>query len=297
MPGFRESSSEEIRDAANAWVARFAPLLMNQEVLTESEVRKRIYDSEILQREGRDMRERVREIAETDPDLIKTFEAAVGQLDSIEMDYRKQLALLKPGDPDGIANLETVNEKLQERLARQEVGLETNPTVPSILDLKVSPGNKAAAAGLFVFGLGWNAFTAFHATLMIGGMSKAFGLGAFALLAFYAIFFLVGFGMWAGAFHAGAAEQIHLDGRQLIITRTFGPYKKEKRYSLPPNSQAEIALAEDTQITGKNQTKKLVSVVQLHDVEGHPINIGAMATDMQRRQTLEKINAYLKVRG
>lgn len=297
MQGFQESNSEQVRDEANAWVARFAPLVMNSEVLTESEVRERIQDSQRLQAEGKALRSRLSEIAETDSDLIRTFESAIGQLDSIESDYRKQLAMLKPGDPDGIANLEAVNEKLAERMARQEVGLQTNATIPDILEMKVSPGNKAAAIGLGVFGLGWNAFTAFHATLMIGGMYQAFGLAALAMLAFYAIFFFAGIGMWIAAYNAGASEHVRLEGRELTVTKTLGPFRKDRTYKLGPDSTAEIAEMQIAQVSSNQTSKKPTPVVQLHDADGNAIGLGATSTDTQRRQTRDKINAYLKVRG
>lgn len=297
MQGYQESDAEQVRDEANAWVARFAPLLMNTEVLTESEVRERIQDSQRLQSEGHALRARLAAISESDPDLLKTFESAIGQLGSIESDYRKQLAMLKPGDPDGIANLEAVNERLAERMARIEVGLETNATIPDVLEMKVSPGNKAAAIGLGVFGLGWNSFTAFHATLMIGGMYQAFGLAALAMLAFYAIFFFAGIGMWIAAYNAGAAEHIRLEGRELTVTRILGPWRKDRTYKLGLDTTAEISEMQIAQVSSNQTSKKPTPVVQLHDVEGNPIGFGATSTDTQRRQTRDKVNSYLKVRG
>ncbi|MBC8065666.1 MAG: hypothetical protein H7Y17_12620 [Chlorobia bacterium] len=297
MQGFQESNSEQVRDEANAWVARFAPLLMNTEVLTEPEVRERIQDSQRLQAEGRTLQGRLAEISETDSDLIRTFEAAIGQLDSIESDYRKQLAMLKPGDPEGIANLDAVNEKLAERMARKEVGLDTNAVIPDVLEMKVAPGNKGAAIGLGIFGLGWNAFTAFHATLMIGGMYQAFGLAALAMLAFYAIFFFAGIGMWIAAYNAGASEHIRLEGRELTVTKTLGPWRKDRTYKLGADSSAEIVEMQIAQVSSNKTSKKPTPVVHLHDVDGNPVGLGANATDAQRRQTRDKINAYLRVRG
>lgn len=297
MQGNTESNSEQVRDQANAWVAKFAPLVMTSEILTEAEVRERIKSSERLQAEGRYLSSRLSEISETDTDLISTFESAIGQLDSIETDYRKQLGLLRPGDPEGIANLEAINEKLSERLARKEIGLETNATIPEVLELKVSPGNKVAAVGLGVFGLGWNSFTLLHATLMIGGMYKAFGFAAFAMLAFYAIFFMVGIGMWIAAYNSGASESIRLEGRELTVTKVLGPWRKDRTYKLGPKATADIAAMQISQVSTNQTSKKPTPVVQLHDVNGNGIGFGASATDALRRETRDKINAYLRVRG
>ncbi len=297
MPEFHEVEAEQVRDEANAWVARFAPLVMHSEVLTDGEVRERIRDSDRLEKEGRALRSRLSALQDSDPDLIRTFEAAIGQLASIEADYRKQLAMLKPGDPDGIANLEAVNEKLAERMARQEIGAETNATIPEVLEMKVSPGNKAAAAGLGIFGLGWNAFTAVHAFFMIGGMAKAFGWAALFLLAFYAIFFFAGIGMWIAAYNTGASEHIRLEGRDLTVRKTLGPWTSERVFKLAVDDSAEIAEMQLAQVSNHQSSKRPTPVVQLHDIDGKPIGLGATATDVQRRQVRDKINAYLRVRG
>lgn len=297
MPENHEVEAEQIRDEANAWVARFAPLVMQAEILTDDEVRQRIRDSERLEKEGRVLQSRLSAIEESDPTLIRTVEAAIGQLSSIEADYRKQLALLKPGDPDGIADLEAVNDKLAERMARQEIGAETSVAVPEVLEMKVSPGNKAAAIALGVFGLGWNAFTAVHAFFMIGGMTKSFGWVALFLLAFYAIFFFAGIGMWIGAYNAGASEHIRLEGRDLMVRKSLGPWSSERVYRLAPDDKAEIAEMQIAKVSNSENSKGPTPVVQLHDVDGNPIGLGAHATDVQRRQTRDKINAYLRVRG
>lgn len=297
MQSFLDPEKEQTRDEANAWVARFAPLVMSEEVFTESEVRQRIEACRLLAAEGKELETRLGTLADTDSELLSTFQKALGQLDSLESDFRKHLARLKPGDPEGIADLDSINERLSERLARQEIGLETAQDVPDILEMKVAPGNKAAAAGLGIFGLGWNAFTAFHATMMIGGMSQAFGLMALFLLAFYAIFFFAGIGMWIAAANVGAAERITLEGRSLTVTKTLGPWTKDRHYKLAPDSTAEIAEMEIAQVRNSRAPQKPTPVVQLHDVDGNPIGLGATATDAQRRQTRDKINAYLKLKG
>lgn len=297
MQSFLDPEKEQTRDEANAWVARFAPLVMSDEVFTETEVRQRIAACQSLSAEGQSLQARLNSIADTDPELLSTFEKALGQLDSLESDFRKHLARLKPGDPEGIADLESVNEKLAERMARQEIGMDTAREIPDILEMKVAPGNKAAAVGLGVFGLGWNAFTAFHATLMIGGMSQAFGPMAFFLLAFYAIFFFAGIGMWVAAVNTGSAEYISLEGRSLTVRKSLGPWNKERHYTLAPDATAEIAEMEIAQVRNSRTPPKPTPVVQLHDVEGNPIGLGATSTDAQRRQTRDKINAYLKLKG
>lgn len=288
---------EQVRDEAHAWVARFAPLVLGNDILTENEVRHRIATAEVLQEQGKALQDRLASISQTDPELIKTVHSALSELESIETDFRLQLGRLAPGDPAGRASLDAVNERLAERLARKEVGLPTTSTIPDVLELKVSPGNKAAAAGLGIFGLGWNSFTAVHATFMIGGMAQAFGWAALGLLAFYGIFFSVGVGMWIAAYHAAASESIKLEGRKLSVTRKLGPILKTKEYQLPEGAQATISVMDMPRMSNNRGGSKPTPVIQLHDVDGNAIGIGATSTDVQRRQNMDKINSYLKIYG
>jgi len=228
---------------------------------------------------------------------VQTFEKANFQLESIEGDFRKQLAKLIPGDPEGIADLEQINDRLAERLARQEVGLETEAAVPEVLEMKVGAPNRAGAVGIGVFGVGWTSFTTVHAVFMIGGMYQAFGWGALGLLAFYAIFFLAGFAMLAAAADAASTEHIVLDVRKLAVIKSLGPWIRRKDYQLPPDTQATIGEMETSRMRAGNAPSKPATVVQLHDVDGNAINFAANATDFQRRQVLERVNAYLKLRG
>ena len=297
MHEFSTSDKEQIRDAANAWVARFAPLVMGDSVPTEPEVRRRIQDCVRLRTEGESLRQMLESISDSDPDLVQTFEKANHQLASIEDDYRRNLAKLMPGDPDGIADLDEIKDRLAERLARQEIGLETEAAIPEVLEMKVGAPNRAAAIGIGVFGLGWTAFTTFHAIVMIGGMFSAFGWGALALLAFYSFFFLAGFAMLAAAADAASSEHIVLDGRQLSVIKSLGPWIRKKTYQLPPDATASIAEMEVARVRTGNAPAKPTTVVQLHDQEGNPIGFGANATDFQRRQVVERVNAYLKLRG
>lgn len=294
---FDSVEAERIRDEANAWIARFAPLVMDESVPTEPEVRRRIQSCLQLRSERESLKQRLAAISDSDPELVHTFDKASNQLESIEDDFRRKLGKLMPGDPDGIADLDQIKDRLAERLARQEMGLEGESAVPEVLELKVGSPNRTAAVGIGVFGLGWTAFTTFHAIIMIGGMFTAFGWGALALLAFYSIFFLAGFTMLAAAAEAASSEHIVLDGRQLTVVKSLGPWIRKKTYQLPADARAAIAEMEIARVRAGNAPAKPSTVVQVHDVDGNPIGFGANATDFQRRQTVERVNAYLKLHG
>jgi hypothetical protein len=283
------------RELANAWVARFEPLVMGDDTLTDEDVRARLKLVDDLRREAPGVKSAISGLEGVEYlELIQTFRNAEGQLNSIEGDLRKRLARLAPGDPAGLVDLDALQERLSERAARQEMGLPTSTEIPSVLEAKCSPGNIGGAAFMGLFGLGWNSFTAFHATLMIGGMMKAFGIAALALLGFYSIFFAVGIGMLIGAFKMAASEFLRLDGHNLTITQRFGPISRTKRYELDPASRATIGEAEFGGFRPSNSRTKTTPALLLVDTQGRQVSFAQTAASTVREQLRDKINAYLE---
>jgi len=287
-----DSESEIAVDRANAWVARFAPLVMDEEAVTEEDLRRRIATTKALQAEGPEVQALLSQSG--DPDLKHTVERALSQLESVETDLRRRLAKLAPGDPQGLPDLEQLNEKLDERMARQELGLPTGLETPEVLQLQTSPPNLAVAGGMGLFGFGWTSFTSFHAFFMIGGMMKAFGIVALALLGFYAIFFGVGFAMLSTALNAACRESIELDGNRLKVIRKLGFWVREKAYILADDTLAEIAEPQTGGFTNRNQ--KIQPTVVLADVDGKQISLAANASESQKQKLRDTINAYLKAK-
>lgn len=280
-------------DEANSWVARFAPLIMEDEPLTEADVRKRIDVVRQLRGVGPALRDRLTSVGGPgEQELTSTLGEALEQLDSVERDLRVRLGRLAPGDPTGIVNLDALQDKLAERAARHEVGMMTDLAQPSQLELKISPGSKAAATGIGIFALGWNAFTAVHATFMIGGMFSAFGWPALGLLAFYAIFFAAGGAMAVAALNAASTEEIRIDGMDLSVIRRLGKWERKKIYRLGPESRAEIGMASSGFNSGNNRSGPRPAII-IPDGEGNQVTLGTSATDMQRNAAIAKINAYL----
>ncbi len=283
------------RNRAQGWLARFAPLVMDDSAVNDEELRNRLQLIERLGSEATELQPELESLDGLDDvELRQTFRRAVTQLDSLQGDLRKRLARVAPGDPAGLVDLDVLQERLEERAARQEMGLATTQEIPSVLKLKTAPGNLAAAAFLGIFSLAWNAFTAFHATLMIGGMAKAFGWIALALLGFYAIFFTVGFGMAWGAFMTASTEEIELDGTSLTVRRRFASITKTKRHVLDPKSRARIGEGTLGWIqSGNNQRSRPTPAVVVTDLDGREISIGVNASAESRNRTMEQINAYL----
>lgn len=286
----RNTAAEQTVDDTNAWVAQFAPLIISSGDVGVPEIKERLALIQQLGSDSAALRARLTlHNLDAPPALVETFESAVSQLDSLETDYRKRLAKLAPGDPGGIADLKAVQEKLEQRAARQELGVATEEEIPAVLEIKTSPGNLPAALAMGVFGLGWTAFTTLHAVLMIGGMMQAIGWAALFLLAFYSIFFLVGFGLLAGAFGQGATENIKLEGRQLTVVKKLGVVTRSKTYTLSPGIQAKI----EVPVTASSSKNSTTPSIVLTDSEGRPVSIASSATEASREQVCARINAYL----
>ena len=283
------ATKDEVVDLANAWVAQFAPLVMDDPSASVPDLKDRIATAVRLQAESCDLRTLIAPFVAEEPDLAATVEKAVTQLPSLEGDLRRRLARLAPGDPSGIADYRAIQDRLEERAARQELGVPTEEEVPSVLELDVADGNWAAAAGLGVFAFGWNSFTLFHCVMMIGGMSKTFGWGALGLLGFYAIFFGVGGLMAVGSFMAASKETLKIDGADLTSTYRLGRLEWTVRRKLDLQVPARVGVPEGT--TSSDSRPK--TTVVLTDVKGKEFTIGQNAGRARLDALCDKINAYL----
>ncbi len=285
---------DDPHEEANAWVAKFAPLVMaDGAILGAADIRSRLDLVAQLRAAAPAIQQKLAPSGGQPDELSSTLGQAAGQLDSIESDLRKRLALLAPGDPAGIVNLDAIQEKLHEREARQELGAPTDTTQPPVLELQTASGNFASAAFMGVFSLAWLSFTTVHATLMIGGMVKTVGYMGLGLLGFYALFYLAGLAMAYSALNAASSENIVLSGNQLSVIRRLGSWVRTKRYVLPKDARAEVTYTGNSTYTGYNSSQRMTEAIVLGDVGGKQINLGTNGNHVQRTSACEKINAYL----
>ncbi len=287
-----EDLTQQAREEVNSWVARFVPLVMSTETLDTTTTKERLALVKVLTNEENKVSQSIAKLnALEDSELISTYRQARSQLSSIESDLKRKLGKLAPGDPQSAADLDALQERLAENAAKIELGVDTSPSVGEFNEI-TSPSNPAAAIGMFIFGLGWNAFTLFHATIMIGGMWLAFGPGALAMLLFYAIFFFAGFAMWASAYISAAQESVELSGDKLTIFRKLGPISTTKVHKIDLSSKATIGKAT---INGMSQKNSIPTrAVILTDINGRPINIALQTTDSKRKEICAKINSQLE---
>lgn len=293
----------ELRERAKGWIAEFAPYLDTIESFEASELRERLKTLEELKREGQELLPLLPQLWNFDDVAIAdTLRSAVEQLPSIESELRRHLSLVSPGDPLGEVNLDVLQEKLSERQARQELGLENSQPVPIVLEEVSSPPNPSVGTTIGIFGLGWTLFTTFHCIMMVGGMFKAFGPLALLLLAFYSMFFMVGYTTLRTAYLAFSAESIQLDRRTLTITRKAGPFVSEKIIELAPDT---IPAIESTSPSNSNSYRGVMSAgrqglneqIKMTDDHGKEVSIAGFATRESREKLCKKISQYLAVRG
>ncbi len=295
MEQFSEKSVAE--ESARQWLARFAPYVYALTVENADDCRAQIERLRGLAVEAGPLVRALETDPTADPALLGTLRQAISTLGGIEDDLRRKLAKLAPGDPAALVDLDDLRERLAERAAREELGETSGVEVPTRWNQRLSPASPAAAVGLFVFGTGWNAFTAVHATFMIGGMASQFGWPAYIMLLFYAIFFGAGFSMWAGAVESGSRQEVEMDGNRLTLVKTLGPWVRRKTWDLDPKEPVvSLDPMEALQSGGMTFTgpgKRLGGAVVAIDVSGNEVRLGT-GLDAARRDLLAKrINDHL----
>ena len=277
------------RDEMNAWVARFAPLVMAPPPMEAHDLRERLDLIQGLRHDAERLATTKSMLVEPDDqELVRTFEMALPQLSQIETDLRARLARVAPGDPEGRPDLDRLQERLHENAARQEMGLHSDP-VPEVLEAITSVPSWGAAIGLLIPAMGVGAFVTVHMLIMIGGMWMAFGPGALALVLFYAIFYAAVVAMFGGAFTAASEETIRLEGNQLTITKRLGGMKLTKSHLVDPDQKVkEVEQAENS-----NRTRRFFEVIEMTDPTGRPIHFARGISNAKREELVRQLNAYL----
>lgn len=293
VEGLSQVPPHELKQEVQAWLASFTPLVMVRDIQTETEVMQRLGLILDLKKRGPFLKLRLGDLGHEEWELSDTFRRAFDQLPSLEEDARRMLAVLRPGDPRGVPNLDDLQDRLGEREARQEIGADTLPQVTDSLVEIASPQQPGNAMGQLTMALAVLGFVTFHAIAMIGGMWMAFGPAALFLLAFYSIFYFAGFATLSSAFKAGAEEKITLTGRTLEVSRTLGPFSTRRDYVIAANSMPRIGMPNVVVSTRRGQIPQ--TAILLTDLEGKEVAIGMGMTMEMREKLRDKIASYLKM--
>ena len=295
VEGLSHLPPQELKNEVQAWLASFTPLVMNREAHTESEVMQRLGLILELKKNGPLLKMRLGDMGYEEQELADTFRRAWEQLPSLENDTRLLLGKIRPGDPRGLPDLDALQDRLDEREARQEIGAPTTVLPDSVVEETASPKQVAAAIAQLSMAGGVLAFTTFHMIAMIWGMSQAFGPLAFLLVFFYSIFYFGAFAMVSSAFKAGAEEKVKLNGRTLTITRTLGPIEQVKDFVIAPNSLPRIGRP-NLVVSSKNGQMPQTAIL-LTEVTGKEVSFGMGMTHEMRERLRDKISTYLKAQG
>lgn len=282
---------------ANAWLSQFTPLLDDLDQLSAEQCRRRLKQVPALRTDGDRVLARLCEHAcQSDAGLLATLREAVRELDGQENDVRQRLALLEPGDPQGMVDLSELRERLAEASARREVASVTGTLGghTGLLELQTSPPNWGAALPLGIFSFGWMSFTTLHAALMIGGLFHAFGWIALAMLGFYAIFWSVGIMMARGAILAASQEHLACLGGQLTITWKFLRWSWSKKYRVSSESRAYVKRATSRHNSSVNSSLQAAFT----DAEGREVTFAASRPEPELERLIARLNDYFRtVRG
>lgn len=284
---------QEARAAANRWLVHFTPLTDPTERLDAEDCRQRLEQLPALREDGtRALATLEHDAGPEDAELLQTVKDAIASLAALEQDLRLRLSAVAPADPEAAPNLAAVRTRLAEVAARREVAETIGQIAPATdapLVLPVSTGNWIAALFPGVFAFAWLSFTTFHAVFMIGGFMHAVGLWALALLAFYSIFYLAGFGMAWAALCAAANETLTLQRDEAIATRKLLGWSWHRRCTLGHESRAYLAMPRTSSRSGNFSREVALSGTD------RELRFGSAAPAFEQERLVRRINAYLGV--
>jgi uncharacterized membrane protein len=289
------STPEETRQEMQAWLASFSPLLMPSDAPTETQVMQRLGTILDLKSKGAQLKMKAGDLSFEYGELTDTFRRALDQLPSLEQDTRVLLGALRPGDPRGAPNLDLLQDRLDEREARQEIGADTARLPGGILEMVTSPAQPAAGIAQAIMGVGMTCFVTLHMIMMIGGMFMAFGGFALLLLPFYGIFYAAAYGLFSSAFKAGAEESVRLEGSRLTVTRTLGPFSSTKEHVLDSATLPRIGRPA-VNFQNKQASGMIQTAVILTDINAREVAIGHGLTAEKKESLRDKLSGVLKAR-
>lgn len=275
---------DTLRQDMNRWVAQFAPLVMANPALIPEEITERVELIQQLRIEAdRLMIAKSLLSQPEDAELLNTFQLAAQQLPQMEADLRRQLHLVSPGDPESRPCLTTLQDRLHENAARQQMGLATDP-IPEVFEAVTNTVNWGKTIGIMLPALGAVAVAAFfHGQNFTVGQVTSKSVALFAATVFIVA---MAFGRpWAFSYH----EKLTLKGDGLILTKWLGPFWWPVEYKITLDQQVEIVEVRDSRSSVWNGGR----AIAIQDSIGFPIHVGRELSEGKREELVRQINAYL----
>ncbi|MDX1934388.1 MAG: hypothetical protein SFU56_17435 [Capsulimonadales bacterium] len=292
QPGMAQSATfiddtTELRTSALASLRRFHAVLERGSMATAEEWRADLEALRLLKRDMPTTLARLEMAAEPgDFDLVAALREATAELAPLETEIRQRLGGARSNGESGYVDLDALRGQLAERAARRELGGSSGVGTVPTLEIAMRRSSMAGIP-MLVFGTGWLSFTTFHAIMMIGGLSRAIGWAALFLLAFYSIFFMVGFGMLWGGITQFRKEELILAGASLTVRYTLFGYSWDKVYSLDAQSRAWVATP------AVQQKGARIQEIAILTGEGKEIRVGNGLPDPILYQESDRINDYV----
>jgi hypothetical protein len=267
---------------AERYLARFAPLLEMLPPANDIEAQKRLQTIAQLQEEAHFLLIRLKSALLTEEvTLRETIRETLPHLESMATEMQPTLVRDTVSIPD-------LREKMAERAARKEVESITGVAMPTTQEILIAPRSIPGFLAAGGFALFWNGFTLVHATLMIGGMYKAFGFMAFFMLFFYALFFGAGFAILKTSLNFLATHTLSLTGNQLCLVSDFGKNKKERLFTLNRSCRVERLAGGSKQ---RGASGKEIAII---DASGREFRFGSTLSTERQKEIVSQLKSYLR---
>ena len=263
---------------ADAWHSRLQPLFRDDGPLDLADIHASLGLLRELRSAGPDVQSGV------------SFDAArrVGlsegmvRLDQLERKLRERLTDLDPSDPDALADTPERAARAREAVSRRDGEERLRRLASTPLDEVLCKPDAAQAVATGGFALFWNLFTLFHAAVMLTSFWHAFGPVALLGLAFYAIFFGVGFFVGRQALDALKAETLRLDGDLLVLSTKVGPFGITRNVVLSDGARFQLVKAHRNGKQGRE--------LAIRSATGEEIRFGGRVPEGQKESLVKRLN-------
>ncbi|MBL8047239.1 MAG: hypothetical protein JNJ45_01025 [Chthonomonas sp.] len=271
----------DLERESEQWVARFAPLILNDKPLSAEQLRARLDSIEQLRVSGKQLWSQVEASPDVREELKTTLMSALEQLPSIRYDLLDALENQRQGHP---LNLDKLQDTLAEREARQEMEVATS-VVPNVYTAETSFGKTSSVFG-WLFTLFVAAFVMFRSCSDEASAAQKLPTNEmipvwFAVLIVIALLVLAA-QTWRGCVN----EEVRIEDNTLYIRRYFGLYDSTKQYKLGPDSRVvDISF---------QQGHETVNALRITVANGSVVKFAHYATSISRRiEIMNEMNNHI----
>ena len=274
-----EQLRRQTEQAAQSWLAEFAPLLKGEAVFDEAACRARLEVVSRLRLSGPQLLTELSSMSPSDISLPATFHQAWAVIDRVDDDLRRQLARLAPGAPEGRVDLEALRGRIAHLAAQQEVGV-SSPPIQGRLDLTVGSVGRGRPRALIAVYMG-----------VALSISMLFGLShGLVIPPYIPIFFAALVVMLLRLGRQRQPSRFSLEGRKLTV---YQPMWADRIYQLGPESRA---YAGSVTVSAGEYARNEPAIL-IVDATGHEVTIPVMQSQAYQEELVKRVNSYLAAQG